>query len=70
MSELREYIDKHPGETKRLVGLDHEQLISLIVEAEKLNNRLKVTESNKKKLKIESYPELKKKIIVPKPEKE
>ena len=34
MSKLQEYIDKHPSETKRLVGMNYEQLMNLIVQAE------------------------------------
>ena len=37
MSQLREYIEKHPLETKRLVGLDYEQLVELMGQAEKLH---------------------------------
>ncbi len=42
MSDLREYIEKHPGESKRLVGLDYKQLTELISQASKLNNQKKV----------------------------
>jgi len=36
MSQLQEYIDKHPSETQRLVGMNYEQLMNLIVQAEGL----------------------------------
>lgn len=39
MSQLREYIEKHPSETKRLVGVDYEQLMELINQAERLYNQ-------------------------------
>ena len=39
MSLLLEYIEKHPKETKRLVGIDHEQLQQLFTQAEALHNQ-------------------------------
>lgn len=39
MSQLREYIEKHPSEAQRLVGLDYERLIELINQAESLHNQ-------------------------------
>ena len=36
MSQLQEYIDKHPSETQRLLGMNYEQLMNLIVQAEGL----------------------------------
>jgi hypothetical protein len=36
MSQLREYIEKHPSETQRLLGIDYDQLIKLIINAENL----------------------------------
>lgn len=38
MSQLSEYIEKHPSEAQRLVGLDDKQLIELINQAIKLHN--------------------------------
>ena len=35
MSQLREYIETHPSEAQRLVGLDYDQLTELISQAEK-----------------------------------
>ncbi|MFB2975630.1 hypothetical protein [Microseira sp. BLCC-F43] len=34
MSLLREYIEKHPSQTKRLLGIDYDQLMGLITHAE------------------------------------
>jgi hypothetical protein len=39
MSQLKEYIETHPSEAKRLVGLDYEQLMELISQAERLHNQ-------------------------------
>nr|WP_275994557.1 transposase family protein [Argonema antarcticum] len=39
MSQLREYIEKHPSSAQRLVGLDYERLIELISQAESLHNQ-------------------------------
>jgi hypothetical protein len=36
MSQSREYIEKHPSETQRLLGRDYDQLIELITNAENL----------------------------------
>jgi len=33
MSQSREYIEKHPSETQRLLGRDYDQLIELITNA-------------------------------------
>jgi nicotinamide riboside kinase len=41
MSYLREYIEKHPSETQRLLGIDYDQLIELITNAEDLYARYK-----------------------------
>ena len=35
MSQLREYIEKHPSETQRMLGIDYDQLIQLITQAER-----------------------------------
>ncbi len=34
MSNLREYLEKNPQQTKRLLGMEYEQLIELIQAAE------------------------------------
>lgn len=39
MSPLKEYIEKHPSEAQRLVGLDYERLTELISQAENLHNQ-------------------------------
>ena len=36
MSQLQEYIDKHPSETQSLLGRNYEQLMNLIVQSEGL----------------------------------
>src|SRR4028118_1800975 len=36
MSQLREYLEKHPSETQRMLGIDYDQLIGLITHAENL----------------------------------
>ena len=36
MSQLREYIEKYPSETQRLLGIDYDQLMGLITTVEKL----------------------------------
>jgi hypothetical protein len=41
MSKLREYIEKNPSETQRLLGIDYDQLIKLIINAENLYARHK-----------------------------
>ena len=41
MSQLREYIEKHPSETQRLLGMDYDQLIELITHAQNLYNHQK-----------------------------
>jgi DDE superfamily endonuclease/Helix-turn-helix of DDE superfamily endonuclease len=48
MSQLREYIEQHPSEAQRLVGLDYEQLMELLSEAEKLHNQKQLTREQKK----------------------
>ncbi|MFB2891803.1 transposase family protein [Aerosakkonemataceae cyanobacterium BLCC-F50] len=48
MSQLREYIEQHQSETQRLVGLDYEQLRSLISQAEKLHNQKQLAGEEKK----------------------
>lgn len=41
MSQLREYLEKHPSETQRILGIDYEQLIELMIDAENLYDRHK-----------------------------
>ncbi|MEG4964579.1 MULTISPECIES: transposase family protein [unclassified Microcoleus] len=48
MSQLREYIEKHPSETQRLLGIDYDQLIELITNAEHLYARHKRHQENHK----------------------
>ncbi|MCL1466661.1 helix-turn-helix domain-containing protein [Argonema galeatum] len=48
MSQLREYIEKHPSEAQRLVGVDEEQLRSLISQAERLHNQKELVREQKK----------------------
>lgn len=48
MSQLREYIEKHPSEAQRLVGLDYEQLIELFGQAERLHNQKQLAAEKKK----------------------
>jgi bacterioferritin (cytochrome b1) len=48
MSQIREYIEKHPSETQRLLGIHDEQLIKLIINAENLYARHKRHQENSK----------------------
>jgi hypothetical protein len=48
MSQLRDYIQKHPSEAQRLVGLDYAQLMELIGQAERLHNQKKLADEQKK----------------------
>jgi len=48
MSLLREYIEKHPSEAQRLVGLDYAQLMELISQAERLHNQKQLAAEQKK----------------------
>lgn len=41
MSLLLEYIEKHPKETKRVIGIDYEQLQQLFIQAEALHHQKK-----------------------------
>ena len=41
MSQLREYLEKHPSETQRVLGIDYDQLRGLIINAENLYTRQK-----------------------------
>lgn len=51
MSTLLEYISKNPKETKRLIGIEYEQMIQLISQAEKLNQE-KITAQEAKKTRL------------------
>jgi hypothetical protein len=42
MSQLREYLEKHPSETQRLLGMDYDLLMGLITQAENLYDRQKI----------------------------
>ena len=48
MSQLREYIEKHPSETQRMLGIDYDQLIQLITHAENLYARQKTSQEIRK----------------------
>lgn len=48
MSQLREYIDKHPSEAQRLVGLNYDQLIELLGQAERLHKEKQQKAEEKK----------------------
>lgn len=39
MSSLLEYIEKHPKETKRLIGVNYEQLNQLFTQSEALHHQ-------------------------------
>lgn len=39
MNKLREYLDQHPSQTKRLLGMDYDQLMELITSAQNLYER-------------------------------
>jgi hypothetical protein len=39
MSTLLDYIEKHPDESKRLIGLNYEQLQQLFIEAEAIHQQ-------------------------------
>ncbi|MBD1883614.1 transposase family protein, partial [Microcoleus vaginatus] len=42
MSQIRDYLEKHPSETQRLLGMDYDQLTELIIRAENLYERQKI----------------------------
>lgn len=48
MSQLREYIEKHPSEAQRLVGINYEQLIELIDLAERLHKQKQLAVEQRK----------------------
>jgi hypothetical protein len=48
MSHLREYIEKHPSETQRLLGIDYDQLMGLITTVENLYARQKKFQESQK----------------------
>ena len=48
MSQLLEYIERHPSETTRLLGLDYDQLIGIITQAENLHKQLQKVQDNSK----------------------
>jgi hypothetical protein len=48
MSQLREYIEKNPSETQRLLGIDYDQLMRLIINAEHLHARQKNQQESEK----------------------
>ena len=48
ISQLREYIERHPSETTWLLCLDYDQLIKLITHAENLYNQQKKVHDNSK----------------------
>jgi hypothetical protein len=48
MSQLREYVEKSPSETQRVLGIDYEQLIGLIIHAENLYCRQKKHQESQK----------------------
>ena len=51
LSQLREYIEKHPSQTQRLLGMDYDKLIELITHAQNLyNHQKKLQEIHKTRL--------------------
>ena len=48
MSQLREYIERHPSETQRMLGINYDQLIQLITHAENLYTRQKTSQESQK----------------------
>jgi hypothetical protein len=48
MSFLLEYIRSNPQETKRLIGIDYQQLQQLILQAEELENKKRTVQEEKK----------------------
>ena len=48
MSQLRDYIQKHPSEAQRLMGLYYAQLMELISQAERLHDRKQLAAEQKK----------------------
>lgn len=48
MSEILSYIEEHPQETQRLIGLRHEQLKQLIQNAERLHSEKQALLESKK----------------------
>jgi len=53
MSALLDYIEKYPKDTKRLVGIDYEQLQQLITQAEALHHQ-KQAKIEAKKIRLNS----------------
>jgi hypothetical protein len=53
MSLLLEYIEKHPKEAKRLIGIDYEQMQQLFTQASTLHHQ-KQTEIEKSKFRVNS----------------
>jgi hypothetical protein len=48
MSQLREYLEKNSSETQRMLGIDYNQLIKLITNAENLYARHKKQQESQK----------------------
>jgi hypothetical protein len=48
MSQLRDYLEKHPSETQRLLGMDYDQLTELIIRAEKFYDHHKIEQEIQK----------------------
>jgi Helix-turn-helix of DDE superfamily endonuclease len=48
MSQLREYLEKHPSETQRLLGMDYDQLMALITQAQNLYDRFQKDRESQK----------------------
>ena len=53
MSLLLDYIEKHPKETKRLIGIDYEQLQQLFTQASALHHQ-RQAEIEKSKFRVNS----------------
>ncbi|MEG5172340.1 transposase family protein [Microcoleus sp. B3-D7] len=48
MSKLREYLENHPSDTQRMLGIESDQLIELITKAKNLYDRHKKQQENQK----------------------
>lgn len=48
MSDILNYIEEHPNETQRLIGLDYQQLQQLVQNAERLNHENQALLESKK----------------------
>ena len=65
MSQLWEYIEQHPSETQRLLGLSYEQLMGLITQAQSMHNQKQQAVEEKKTRLIKSGGGRRTKLSIP-----